>query len=191
MVIGIKEQDRVVLAFSSFDGSALVSIDDLSAAENVGLWKVKGNPHTVMACGVLSPESDAFRYEEDIFKGEINYKRLIEEIVPNMEKFAEDKDYIGDEKGWFDEFFIAQNDRLFKILGEHIVNEIDDAAVLGESRCEDISKGILHVTRGEPTLERIRKVFELTAGIFQYDCYPISVMDTLAGKIRVLTRNDD
>ena len=37
MVIGIKEQDKVVLAFSSFDGPAYVSIDDLSAEENVGL----------------------------------------------------------------------------------------------------------------------------------------------------------
>lgn len=190
MIIGIKEEGNVVLAVSSFDGFSPVNIDDMSNAENVGLWRVKKNPHTIMGCVFPTAESDAFRYEEDIFQGEMNYDKLTDDVIPAMEKFAEDKEYIGDEKGRFEEFLIAQNGRLFKITSEHIIMEVDSSVVISGS-CEDFAKSILYRTKEEPTIDRIRKAFEFASRERQCDCYPISIMDTATGKIQMLTRENN
>lgn len=188
MIVGIKEEGKVVLAYSSFDGISPVNVGDLSNAENLGIWKIKNNPHTVMGCVFPTAESDAFRYEEDMFKGEINFNKLMDEIIPAMEKFATDKEYIGDDKGRYEDFLIAQKDRLFHITSEHVVTDIDSAVALSNSaRCEDIANSVLHATQGEPEIDRIRKVFEFTACEAQYCPYPISVIDTQTGKILTLT----
>lgn len=189
MIIGIKEKDRVVLAYSSFDGFSPVNVADLANAENLGLWKIKGNPHTVMGCVFPSAESDAFRYEEGMFKGEINYDKLADEIIPAMEDFAKDKEYIGDDKGRYDEFLIAQKGRLFQITAEHIITEIDSTVATSTSgRCEDIAQSILYATQGEPTIDRIKKAFGFAACEVQYNPYPISVIDTQTGKVLTLTK---
>lgn len=187
MIIAIKEEDKVVLAYSSFDGLFPVTCNDMANCENVGLWKVKGNPHTVMGCVFPSAESDAFRYEEKIFKGEINYDNLTDEIVPSMEEFAKDKEYIGDDKGRYEEFLIVQKGRLFHISSEHVITEIDSSVVISLVGGE-LAMGVLYATEGEQTLDRIRKIFEFTAHEKQYECYPISVMDTRTGKLRILNK---
>lgn len=188
MIIGIKEKDNVILAFSAFDGFMPVSVKDSVNSENVGLWKVKNNPHTIMGCAFSTPESDAFRYEENMFQGEMDYDKLSEEIVPAMEEFAKDKEYIGNENNRFDELLIAQKGRLFEITYEHLVVEINSFVVVASSSFDDFTKGILHATDGEPALDRIVKTFEFVSRERQRDCYPISVMDTATGKLKVLER---
>lgn len=188
MLIGIKEKDKVVLAFSSFDGYYPTTVDDMMRKDNVGIWKVGNNPHTIMGHGFISAESDAFRYEEHVFQGEINYDRLLHEIVPAMEEFVKEREYIGNEdKNRFDNFLIAQNGRFFNVTPEHIVFEIDTHIVIADSMVEDEAKSVLSATEGEPALDRIRKAFEFAAGTRQYDCYPIAVMDTATRKIRIIT----
>ena len=190
MIVGIKEEGNVVLAFSSFDGFSRVNVGDMTNGENVGLWKIKTNPHTVMGCVFPTAESDAYRYEEEMFQGKIDYDKLAEEILPAMEQFAEEKEYIGNDNGKFEQFLIAQRDRLFRIESEHIIMEIDSSVVLAELG-EDFAKGVLYATQGEPTLDRIRKIFEFAAYERQCDPYPISVMDTRTGKLHTLTREDN
>lgn len=187
MIIGIKEEGNVILAYSSFDGFSYVNIEDMSNEENIGIWRVKKNPHTIMGCVFPSAESDAYRYEEDIFRGDINYDKLADDIIPAMEAFAEDKEYIGDDKDRYEEFLIAQKGRLFKITAEHIIMEVDSSVVLSGSG-EDFAKSILYKTAGEPALDRIRKAFEFASHQRQCECYPISIMDTQTGKTQTLVR---
>lgn len=187
MIIGIKEEGNVTLAFSSFDGFSPVNIADMANSENVGIWKVKGNANTIMGCVFPSTESDAFRYEEKMFHGEINYDKLADEIIPAMEKFAEGKEYIGNDKGRFKNFLIAQKGRLFQITSEHIITEIDSSVVLS-AYAGDFAKSILYATKGEATIDRIRKAFEFSSYERQCDCYPISIIDTKTGKIKTLTK---
>ena len=190
MIIGIKEKGKVVLAVSTFDGFSPVHIGDMVLPENAGLWKVKGSQNTIMGCVFPTAESDAYRYEEALFQGEITGERLIDEIVPAMEEFARDKEYIGNDKGRFEEFLIAQRDKLFRITAEHIVVEIDGfAAISGMS--EDIAKGVLYATEGEDGTARIRKVFEFAARERQCDPYPIAVMDTAAAELIILTKEQN
>ena len=190
MIVGIKEEGNVVLAFSAFDGFCPVNINDMANGENVGLWKIKTNPHTIMGFAFPTAESDAFRYEEEMFQGEINYDKLADEILPAMEKFAAGKEYIGNDKGRFEEFLIAQKGRIFKITSEHIIMEID-SSVASAGLGEDFAKGVLYATEGEPTFDRIRKTFEFAAHERQCDPYPISVMDTRTGKLRVFAKEDN
>ena len=190
MIVGIKEEGNVVLAYSSFEWRKDVTGEDTVSVENAGVWKIKSNPHTIMGGVAATAESDAFRYEEGIFSGEIDCGRLETEIIPAMEKFAEGKDYIGDENGRYDRFLIAQNGRLFDITSEHVVSEVDSFIVSG-GHGEDFIKSVLYATQGEPTIDRIRKAFEFAAWEKQSNCYPIAVMDTKTGKLRILTRERD
>lgn len=188
MLIGIKDKDKVILAFSTFDGYIPATVDDMLSDDNAGIWKIKKNPHTVMGCGFPTPESDAYRYEQDIYKGDIDYDSLTERIIPAMESFAEGKEYIGNVNGRYEEFLIAQNGRLFEISSEHIVCEVDSFAVIAEYGNEEVARGVLSCTDGEPVLDRIKKAFEFTSRSIQCDCYPIAVMDTEKGKMGIVTR---
>ena len=190
MIVGIKEEGNVVLAFSTFDGFIPVSISDMEGRENAGIWKIKGTARTLMGCVVPTAESDAYRYEEKTFKGPLDSDSLIRKILPAMEQLTSNKGYIGDENGRFDEFLIAQKDRLFHITGEHIVLEVDSAIAIA-AYGEDFAKGALFATEGMPTTKRIQEVFEFAARERQCDPYPIAVMDTAAGKLKFLKRGHD
>ena len=185
MIIGIKEEDKVVLAYASFDAFYPVICDDMKNAENVGIWKVKGNRHTVMGCMTPSAESDALRYEEKLLKGEITYGRLSDDVLPAIEEFVKDKEYIGDDKDRYEEFLIAQKGSLFHITSEHVIVEIDSFIALS---CvgEDLAMGVLYATEGQPTEDRLRKAFEFVARERQCECYPVSIIDTATGKLRTL-----
>ena len=186
MIIGIKDRDRVLLAYSAFDTYFEVPVEDMVLPDNTCVWKVGRNPHTVMGCGLYSAESDAFRYEEGIFKGRITCERLIDEIIPAMEKFADGKPHLsGNDR--FEEFLIAQDDKLFHIEAEHIAFEEDSFCVIGGST-EGHVKGLLLATEGQPATERIRKAFEFAAKARQSFAYPISVIDTKTCKLKVLKK---
>lgn len=187
MIIGIKEKDKVVLAYSAFDVYASITVRDMVSEENVGLWNVKRNPHTIMGCACPSTESDAYRYENEMFHGIIDYNSLTRKIVPTMDEFAKNKEYIGDEKGRFEDLLIAQDNRLFCVTWEHLVLEKDSFAVVGGYGV-DFAKSILYATDGESSIDRIKKAFEFTAQQRQSDCYPIAVMDTATKKLRIINR---
>ena len=185
MIIGIKEEDKVLLAYSAFDMRIPTTVDDMTSSENTCVWKITRTPHTVMGCGICTAESDAFRYEERLFRGEISVERLLDDIIPAMENYAKDKEYIGDGKGRFEEFLIAQRGRLFRITDEHTVEEVDSYTVIGGSE-EEHAKGALYATAELPALDRIRKVFEFISARIQATAYPISVIDTKTGKLQIL-----
>lgn len=188
MIIGIKDEGKVTLAYSLMDELTTLNTCDMLNEVNAGVWKVKRNPHTIMGCMFPSAESDAYRYENELFAGKIDFDTLCLDIVPAMEEFAKDKDYIGDEKDGFENLLIAQDDRLYRITSEHIVVEIDDYVVLSYSG-EDMAKVVLHQTRGEPAIDRIKKTLEFIAAQRQCACYPIVVMDTASRKLRQLHSN--
>lgn len=185
MLIGVKDKRKVVLAYSACDIFNPVAPDDLRGPENIGLWRVIGNRHTVMGCGRPTAESDMIRYEPAVFRGELSYDRLLCDAVPAMEELAADKEYIGDDDGRYEEFLIAQNDRLFMITFEHLVREIDDYAAISPDT--ELIKSVLHATEGEPALDRLRKAFDAVTREYRCKCYPITVIDTAS---RVLRRID-
>ena len=189
MIIGIKERDKVVLAFSTFDGYSPVNSSDMVNAQNAGVWKIKHNRNTIMGGAYPTAESDIFRYEDKTFRGRLDYSALADSIVPDMEELVKGLEYIGDEKGRYEEFLIAQNDRLFHITTEHIVVEIDSSVVIGGAG-DDVVSGALYATEGEPAIDRIRKALELAARKRSAECYPVCVMDTATGKLQVLTREN-
>lgn len=188
MIIGIKEDGKVILAYMT-KGYKNVNSSDLVAPENVGLWKIEANPHTIMGCVRPTAESDAYRYEGEMFTGEIDYDSLIDRIVPAMEAFTADKEYIGTDDDRYEHFLIAKGDRLFHITNEHIVTEVDTFVVVGGYN-EDLSKGVLFATKGEPAIDRIRKAAEFAAAAGDYEAYPICVMDTETCNLSKLTREN-
>ena len=188
MIIGIKEEGKVTLAYSLVDEMPIVNIGDMFNEANVGVWKVNRNPHTIMGCCYPSAEIDLYRYADKLFAGKLDCDVLRCDVLPTMEEFARGKDYIGDGKGHFDNLLIAQEDRLYRVTHEHIVFEIDDYAVIG-GYGEESAKSVLHATRGKQTLDRIRAALEFVATERQSDCYPIAVMDTATRKLRLLHKN--
>ena len=188
MLIGIKEEGKVTLAYSLVDEIPTVTVCDMFNEENVGVWKVNRNPRTIMGCCYPSAETDLYRYADKLFSGKLDCDVLREDVLPAMEEFVKDLDYVGDDKGHFDNLLIAQDDRLYRVTHEHIVFEIDDYAVIG-GYGEEAAKSVLHATRGEPSLDRIRKALEFVGIERQGECYPIAVMDTATRKLRLLHKS--
>lgn len=187
MIVAVKDRDRVLFAFSAFDTVYPVTVEDMANPENAGVWKVKGNPHTVMGCMFPSAETDAFKYADKLFWGDINYDTLTDFTVPAMERYAEGKDYIGDDKDRYEELLIAQDGKLFKITSERLVLEADSYDVISNG-VDEFVKSVMQATEGEPPMDRIRKAFEFSAAVRQSNCYPLLVMDTETRKIRTLKR---
>ena len=187
MIIGIKDGGNVWLAYTWSDGIR-TNVSGATNGENIGVWKVNGNPHTVMGCRIPSAETEAFRYEDALFQGRLDFDKLVEETVPRMEQFAEGRGYIGDSRGRFDELMIAQKDRLYVISSEHVVLDVDSFYAIGCG--DDQVKGVLLATEGEPALERIRKAFAFLGRLEMSVASPIFVMDTKSEKLQILTQQD-
>lgn len=190
MLIGFRERGKVVLACSLFDGIMPLTPSDRACVENAVVWPINGTPHTVMGYAYPSREADAIHYEQEMFSGEISYERLLEEVVPAMEKFMKEKEYrLDDDKGYRN-WVIAQGDKLFMVTWEHMIEEVDSFTAFS-GRNARMAKSILRATVGMPVLDRIREVYEYVARSNQSDCYPIAVIDTESCKVRYLTAKSD
>ena len=178
MIVGIKENDRVVLGWSDW---ILPEVNDKDKVLKDNLpFKVVKEKGIVVCSYWRLPDTDIFFADEklmkEITKDEVTYERMINDVVPLLEKIATENDLFDEDGKLNNCFTVAQTDKLYDVMSTEYVRDVTDFFVHGSS--VDYMKGSLAYSRGRPAEERIEEGFRFHAKMMNERVFPIVLINT-------------
>lgn len=148
-------------------------------AENINVWKVKGNAHTIMAGGNKVRDNDLLRYVP-LFKGELTMEKIINDIIPKMVNIFELYGRMEKNQHFGNTYYIAQNDKAFQINPDRSVTYIDRSAA---THYDDLIHASTLLTSHKDTIKIIREAYEKSMVYYGNLHLPIAYMNTKTQKL--------
>ena len=163
MIIARKSGDRIVVGSSVADSLVDMTERDLSLAENIPFWKVKGNKNCYIFAEDLTFATDLLRYNDYVFKNVSDGNSVISDVVPKMKELLGRYSRIIGKDEWDSQLLIIKDNKMFTIGHYFTVSEVYEFAGLGyeqyllggleESRDKSLDESILFAVRN---LNRMR-----------------------------------
>ena len=131
MIIARKSGDRIVVGASVADSLVDMTERDLSLAENIPFWKVKGNNNCYVFAEDLTLATDLLRYNDYIFKNVSDGNSVIRDVVPKMKELLGRYSRIIGKDEWDSQLLIIKDNKMFTIGHYFTVSEVDEFVGLG------------------------------------------------------------
>ena len=196
VVVGIKADDKVYIGCDSqvTKGGTRTTLKNKN---NYKIWKVENTDHCLMGhvgdfrdATVVRLIDDLVR-DYDVYKGSIDYRYVVNRILPYIIDELKGRGYIKDDKvfdGMNSSFLFAYEDELFMINSDGSVIEIDDCVAIGSGSEQAV--GSLLSTDGDKPETRIIKAIKASAASDIYVDYPIILSNTKDTKFKVINEID-
>lgn len=163
MILARKSGDRIAVGLSLADSLVDMMERDLSLAENIPFWKVKGNKNCYIFAEDLTFATDLLRYNNYIFKNVTDGNSVISDVVPKMKELLGRYSRIIGKDEWDSQLLIIKDNKMFTIGYYFTVSEVDEFVGLGfekyllggleENRDKSLEESILAAIRN---LNRMR-----------------------------------
>ena len=196
VVVAVKEGNKIYVGADSqvTCGSTRTT---LANPNNYKIWKVGNTDHCLMAHVGMVRDANRVRLldfisDYDVYKDSINYRYVVENVVPAIVESLDNAKFIDKNKleNGIDSFFLfIYKDRIYSIGADLSVLEVNDYIAIG-SGCNQ-ALGSLLSTEGENTKERIIKAIKASAASDIYVDYPIVLIDSDKMKFEVINELDD
>lgn len=197
VVVAIKENGRVYLGCDS-QATKGGTRTTLKNPNNYKIWNVLGVEACAMghvgfvreAC-VVRLLDDLVR-DIDVYRDAIDFGFVVRRVVPAIIDALNDARFRDPEEtftGFDSSYFFAYKDRLYTIMSDGAVMEIDDYAAIGSGRDQAI--GSLLSTEGQDPVTRIVKAIKSSAASDIYVDYPIVLLDTVEQTFHVVTEDNE
>ena len=182
MIIAVKKEDEIAVGISICDCSADMSEKDLSLADNLPFWKVKGENDCYVCTDDLTYATDLLRYNDYVFKGISDGKSVIENVLPKMKDLLSKHNQLIKNKEWQNQLLIIKSGKIFRITNYFCVTEVDDyTALAGESIVLGVLDNMINTESKESILTAIRHVGRMRNRNF----FPITIFDYKTKKKKV------
>ena len=183
MIIAKKSGDRIVVGVTVADSLVNMTERDLSLAENIPFWKVKGNKDCYVFAEDLTLATDLLRYNDYVFKNVSDGNSVISDVVPKMkELFGRYSCIIGKDE-WDSQLLIIKDNKMFTIGHYFTVSEVDDFVGLG---FETYLFGGLEENRDKPTEESILVSLKSLNRMRSRNFFPLVLFDSKTKKRKVI-----
>jgi ATP-dependent protease HslVU (ClpYQ) peptidase subunit len=193
VVVAVKHNGIVYLGADSQISSSKSKFS-FSNVNNYKIWRYHKFPESCLFGGVgslrdinLIKVSDGLLNENNVLKGTIDFKYIVENLVDNMFDTLRNKDRLVKDS---DELYrmssgylFSFNSNLYEIGSDGSVIDINDFTAIGSG--QDIAIGSLNTTEEKTPVERIVHAIEASCKTNLYVNYPIIIMRS--DKIDVLT----
>ncbi len=197
VVVAIKERGKVVLGCDSqvTSGGTRTTLKNVN---NYKIWKVVGVDNCLMASvgsfrdACLIRTMDDLVTDYNVYRDHICYDFVVNKILPDIVNKLRSAHYIKEDgvfEGMNSSFLFAYKDKLYAILFDGSVLEIDDYVAIGSGKCEAI--GSLLSSEGETSEERIIKAIKASAASDIYVDYPIIMIDTKNTEFAVINEKNE
>lgn len=185
MLIVIKEKNNVHIAIDAWGSCDCLTSEDMIHKENLPLWRVENVPNCLMATtGVSSFGYDLLRYRDLGLRTALTPRNLMTKICPKIKQtLAEFGQLNGSGENWGG-LLLARGGKAVHLYSDLSFFEIEESYAFG--RDDEVARGVLLMTKGEPPLERIRKVCQMMESAYKYRAFPAVVMSTASNERTVL-----
>jgi ATP-dependent protease HslVU (ClpYQ) peptidase subunit len=197
VVIAYKEKGVVYMACDSqiTRGGTRLS---LTNPHNFKIWKVKGVENCLMGGVGLARDAIAIRLldelipEINVIHGTVDFELVAGQIAPAIIAELRRKGYYSSDDP-FDTisstFLLAYRDKLWLIVCDGSVIEIDDMCAIGSGESEAI--GSLLSTEGKSPRRRLITAIKSAAAHDIYIDYPIVIADTAKTEFETILEDED
>lgn len=197
VVVAIKEKDRVLVGVDSqaTKGGTRTS---LSNPNNYKVWKVNDVENCLMAHVGYYRDAMFIKTMSDlvdelaVVRDSIDYRYVVRRILPRiLDELIEFKCLKNEDdvENLLSSFIFAYKDKLFLILSDRSVLEIDDYCAIGSGASEAL--GSLLSTEELKSEERIVKAITSSATHDIYVDYPIIISDTMTTEFKVISERQE
>ena len=174
MVIAVKKDDNVVLGVSICPGCSSMSDKDLSIAENLPFWKVKGEKDCYVCAEDMSYDADLLRYNDYIFRGISDGKSILENVLPKMKDLLSKHNLLLNNKEWENQLLIVKGGKMFKISNYFCLSEVDKQVALGG---ETYVLGALDVLKEQEPTESILQAYRGFDRMRNRQNFPVTIVN--------------
>ena len=182
MIIAVKKEDEIAVGISICDCSADMSEKDLSLADNLPFWKVKGEKDCYVCTDDLTYATDLLRYNDYVFKGISDGKSIIENVLPKMKDLLSKHNQLIKNKEWQNQLLIIKSGKIFRITNYFCVTEVDDyTALAGESLALGVLDNMEDAKPKDSILTALRHIGRMRNRIF----FPVTIFDYKTKKKKV------
>ncbi|MGN0814954.1 MAG: hypothetical protein ACI4MH_06960 [Candidatus Coproplasma sp.] len=175
MIVAVKKDDRVVVGISICDDSRDMTPKDLALADNLPLWKVKGEKDCYVCVEYLQYSTDVLRFNDHIFRGISDGESIIKKVIPAMKELLSEYGCTIGGRDWYNQLLIIKGNKIFKISNFFCVSEEEDYAALGY---DDYFAGALDAMRDTELTQRVLTAIRHTARMTNRQIFPVTVFDT-------------
>ena len=175
MILAVKKENEIAVGISICDCSVDMTEKDLSLADNLPFWKVKGEKDCYVCTEDLTYATDLLRYNDYVFSGITDGKSVIKNVLPKIKDLLSEHNQLINNKEWLNQLLIIKNGKIFRINNYFCVTEIDDyVALAGESLILGVFDSMVNSQPKENILtalrhlERMRNKTLFPATIFNY-----------------------
>jgi len=196
LVIGIKENDRVVLASDSQVTIGGVKKTSL-LRDNYKIWHPGNHKEVLIGSVGTVRQMNVVRYMDDIIeelkilKNEVNMSYVVNKVVKKMLSTLKDNNIISSKDNVLamdNSYLLAVRDKLFQIFSDGAVIEIDEYTAIGSGSNEALAT--LNTSREMNVIEKIRIAMDATVMNDVYVNYPIIISDTKRDDFTVITQSE-
>ena len=182
MIIAVKKEDEIAVGISICDCSADMTEKDLSLADNLPFWKVKGEKDCYVCTDDLSYVTDLLRYNFYVFRGISDGKSVIENVLPKIKDLLSKHNLLIKNREWTNQLLIIKSGRIFRITNYFCVTEVDDyTALAGES----MVLGVLDSMGVNQPKENILTAIRHVGRMRNKTLFPITLFDYKTKKKKV------
>ena len=131
MIIARKSDDRIVVGLTVADSLVDMTDKDLSLADNLPLWKVKGNKDCYVFSEDLTLSTDLIRFNDYILKDVTDANSIITSVVPKIKELLSKYSCVINKDEWDSQLLIIKDNKMFTIGHYFTVSEVDEFVGLG------------------------------------------------------------
>lgn len=182
MIIAIKKEDEITVGISICDCSVGMSEKDLSLADNLPFWKVKGEKDCYVCTDYLNYATELLRYNDYVFKGISDGKSVIENVLPKIKELLSKHKQLINNKEWHNQLLIIKSGKIFRITNYFCVTEVDDYVALVN---EGEVLGVLDSTETKQPKENILTAIRHLERMRNRTLFPITIFDNKTKKKKV------
>ncbi len=177
MIIGIKDNDRIVLGWSDWSDSSIFDNDKV-LDDNLPFRIIK-DKGIIIGCGKTKYDADIILSNETVMnecnKEELTYEGVINNIAP----------LLGGSVRWENSLSIAQGDKLFDISPTEYALDVTDYVVHGYYT--DYAKSRLMCNMHKTAEDRIIDAFQFRGKMVGERVLPIVIVDTKTLQTKIIT----
>ena len=188
MIIAIKDNDKVVVAYSNNDVYEKMEEKDSVDQENVAMRVLEnGNVFGFVKMGCTT---DMFIYDDEFLTKDITPNYILREVIPYMKKkMSQNYKPYTEKNGMNNAMLICTSDRIFEI-GNHMTLFEKESFACASWNHEEVLISVLDETEGLSAKERICKALDFVSKKYRSNFYPCVITDTKSKKVEVVANSD-
>jgi len=189
LIIAIKQEDRVVVGYTTVDTWNCFTEQDSIDPENIA---IKFTPSgKLIAFALPISRADIFMYDEEFDQMASTPKSIIKDMIPYIQrKLKENRKPLRKDGSWGNSVVICDNNSIYQVTPQLHFREEGDCLTISPSNITGTIKSVLDANASLPAEEQMVKVMQLVEKVHKHIMFPLVITDTKTQQFKVIYKGE-